>query len=405
MLNDKNGTYINPVYLEEVYYLFTRNYALRMTSEEKEEIDEKLEDLSNYIADTLIKQKRKNHAINKAKEMSSKNFYRRYQYEEYEEFDEEQLSNMGAHAAGLVRNQVKEKESKNAFILGNDAYSIEEKNGLIHMIVYSINYHNFITKDSFIDRYLHECELKHEKVDEYFKSRMSFKVGNKYPVFAYELIFYPSGKFKELKVSKDVINITEKYVYAQSTDKTKLIGDLYQKSVSKNGGFYSSFDTSKLNEHFESILEKSFVEFLQTERLPFIYYGYSKTLEDEKEYNMNNLTNILYDLDKASSREVVEIFSNDVDRYHYSNLPIPNGEYDLNILNPVSFLGLEIQRMLDDCYFNQRLYSNKERIHKLKLIYLAKYIKLVQELNKKIDYVDPNVIRMSRGRIKNRIRL
>ena len=64
-----------------------------------------------------------------------------------------------------------------------------------------------------------------------------------------------------------------------------------------------------------------------------------------------------------------------------------------------------MQRMLDDCYFNQRLYSNKERLHKLKLIYLDKYIKLVEELNKKIDYLDPNVIKISRGKIKNRIRL
>lgn len=405
MLSDKNGTYINPVYLEEVYYLFTKNYTLKMTIKEKEEIDEKLKDLKNYISNTLIKQKRKNYAINKVKEMSSKNFYKRYQYEEYEEFEEEKISNMGAYVATLAKNQVKEQDSKEAFILGNDAYSIEQSNGLIHMKVYSINFHNFIAKDSFVDRYLYECELKKEKVDDYFKDRMNFKVGDKYPVFAYELVFYPSGKFKELKVSKDIITITNKYVYTQSTDETKMIGELYQKSVSKNGGIYSSFDTSKLNEHFKEILEYSFVEFLQKEKLPFIYYGYSRILEDEKEYNMNNITNILYDFDKSSAREIVEIFSTDIDNYHYSNLPIPNAIYNLNVLNPVSFLGLEMQRMLDDCYFNQRLYSTKERIHKLKLVYLYKYIKLVEQLNKKIDYVDPNIIKMSRGKIKNRIRL
>ena len=405
MLKDKNGTYINPVYLEEVYYLFTKNTALRMTKEEKIEVDNQLRDLRKYISDSIIKQKRKNYAIDKIKAMSTKNFCKYYEYEEYEDFEEEQLSNMGFYVTTLIKNQVKEKESKDAFVLGNDAYSVYEKDGLIHLTVYAINYHNFIAKDSFIDRYLYDCQIKKEKINDYFRNRMIFKVGEKYPVFAYELIFYPSGKFKELNVSKDVINVTGKYVYANTYDDAKIIEELYRKSVSKNGGYYSSFDTSKLNDHFKNILEDSFVEFLQTEKLPFIYYGYSKISEDEKEYNMNNLSNVLYDLDKASSREIIEIFSKDIDNYHYSNVPMTNAVYDLNFLEPMNFLGLEMQRMLDDCYFNQRLYSSKERIHRLKLIYLDKYIKLVEELNKKLDYVDPNVIKMSKGRIKNRIRL
>ena len=139
--------------------------------------------------------------------------------------------------------------------------------------------------------------------------------------------------------------------------------------------------------------------------MPYIYYGCSKPSLDEIEQNMNDLAKTLNEIDKSIASDIINIINTKNDTYHYSNLPIPNGEYKLNLLNPISYLGLENQRMLDNLYFNTRLYSTNERIHRLKLQYLNQYIKKVEELNKNLDYIDPEVIKINKGRIKNRIKL
>ena len=122
------------------------------------------------------------------------------------------------------------------------------------------------------------------------------------------------------------------------------------------------------------------------------------------EKDLYDLNDVLYDMEKPDAYDLVNIMSSKIDTYHYSNLEIPNGEYKLNLLNPISLLGMENENMLVNCYFNERL-LNDERLHSLKIKFMDDYIKQVSELNAKLDYVDPNLIKHSRGKIKNRIRL
>jgi hypothetical protein len=234
---------------------------------------------------------------------------------------------------------------------------------------------------------------------------LSFKLNEIYPAIGYELEFDSRGVVVGFKLKKETIKITEKCLHKQDSTNTKMIYDLYQKSAIKNNSNIVTFDTIQINRYFEKLLEKEFIEFLKQERLPYIYYGYSKVTSKEKEKNINDLANILYKLDKNESAEVINMLLNEIDSYHYSNLPMENGEYKLNLLNPISYLGLEQQRMLDDLYFNIRKYESAEKLHNLKLVYLDKYIKEVEELNANVDYVDPYVMKLSKGKIKNQIRL
>lgn len=404
MIKNKNGDYININYLKEVYFLFTKNYSLRISDEDKKEIDMKLGKFKKYINSTLIKQKRKNAAILDIEQMKSNQFYKDFYQYNVEDFSDDVLGYAKGQVLNAKDNFVMNKDYKEAFLFGDYAYNIKEED-TITLTMYAQDFSMFVLNNSLLDRYLWQCEIQKEKIDQFTLDGLSYKLGKTYPVFAYELEFYKSGKIKELTIKKDVIKITSRYLNDIKSEKPKQLNDLYRKSIIKNGGNASSFDLYKLNSYFESILNNMYIVFLTKERLPFIYYGYSLPRDEDINKNLNGLSNQLFELNKMDSREVIDIFSNKIDINHYSNLPIPNGVYDSKLINVFNYLGLTNQRMLNDLYFNQRKYTDPKRMYKLKLQYLSSYIEEVRELNKTIDYVDPSKMEMNKGKIKSIMRL
>lgn len=406
MVSDKNSDYINLHYLEEVYYLFTKSPYLRVTKDERISIDLKLKNFTDYIKETLISQKRKNYAIDTIKKMKSKYFYKKYLYYEFLDLSDDELLYEQTNLLNLIKYNTGKEDITRTYLYNDNVYKIhfekDEKSNKIKEItltLYEIMYSRYIALKSIVNNYLEKCEMNKEEVDSFFKKGLCFKVNKKYPVIAYELKFYPSGKFMKLNVKKDTI------IVKKIDEKNKAyIDDLYKKSTLKNLENFKSNDTEDLNNYFKKILEKGYIDFLAENRLPFIYYGRTMPTRKEIENQINYLSNSLYSMSKDDYAEIINIISNDIDKLHYANLPIENGFYELSLLNPISFLGIENQRMLDDLYFNKRLLSD-ERLHKLKLEYLNRYIKMVKELNENIEYVDYSVIKNSKGKIKNRIKL
>jgi len=405
MIKDKNSEYININYLKEVYFLFTKSYNLRISKEEKDEINLKLREFRDYINNTLIKQKRKKDAFDDIKSLGTQQFYKYKEYYYFEDFSDDLLGTMKTQVLNNFKYYVKDKKTTDAFLYCGRAYSIKKEEGNTFLTLYSMDYSPYISRGSLTDRYLEKCEYIKEKVDEFTLNGLSFKKDNSYPVIGYELEFYPSGKIKNLKVKKDIIKINHQCIVNSESITSSEIYELYKKSVSKNGGIVHKFDLYALNDHFEQLLNNMYVEFLSENRLPFIYYGYSMPTNEDINNNMNELANSLHKLKKSDSRDVINIFSSKIDICHYSNLPIPNGVYDLKLIDSFNYLGIENGRMLNDLYFNARKLTDPRRLYKLKLQYLSDYIKKVKELNKSIDYTDVTEISMSKGKIKNRIHL
>ena len=396
MVNDKNSDYINLKYIEEVYYLFTKNPALKLSSEEKKIIDTKLLKFEEYIDNTLIKQKRKNYAKSICKNMKSNKFYKELTYSSYDEYDDDELAYYQISLTNGIKNMVQDKEYIDAYLYDDKVYNIKSKeDGKIVLSIYAIEFSDFIVRDSNIDKYLENCEIQNINVDPFFKKELVFQIDKKYPVINYELEFYPSGKFYGMKVKEDIIkvkNITE--------EKEIELKKLYKRSIVKNNDLEST-----LNSHFENVLQNAYISFVKEKSYPYIYYGKTVPNSVEINRNINDLSSDLFEMDKGDYAEIVNILSNEVDIYHYSLVPIKNAKYDLNLLNPVSFLGIENQRMLADIHFNRRKFTNKERLRSLKIVYMNKYFKKVCELNENLGYVDSNIIKLSRGKIKNRLKL
>ena len=396
MVNDKKSDYVNLKYIEEVYYLFTKSPALRLSKQEKELIDIKIKEFEEYIDNTLIKQKRKNYAKSICKSMKSNKFYNDIYYYEFPGYDDDLLGCLQISLTNGIDSLAKRKEPKNAYIYDDKVYNISVKeDGKIVLNMYAISFYNFIVRDGDVDKYLEKCEMQKEEIDSFFKKELVLKKDGVYPVIDYELEFYPSGKLCGLSVKEDVIRVKQ-----MDEEKYNELEELYKKSVVKNED-----DKNTINSHFENMLQKAYIGFIRENALPFIYYGKTMPDKNEIEKTINDLSSDLYDMEKKDYADIINIISNEVDIYHYSNLPIKNADYELNLLNPISYLGIENQRMLADLYFNIRKFSNKERLRGLKVLYVRKYFDKVCELNSNLGYVDSNVIKQKRGKIKNRVRI
>lgn len=403
MIVDKNGDYINKNYLKEIYFLFTKSDYLRITNEEKEIIDTMLKDFSIYIKETLIKEKRKNAALEELKSMKSMHFYKRTKEYEFREFSFDSLLYDANRICSGCNEYVKNKECVDTFLVGDTAYSILEREDEISLCIYAFDIHNFASKNSIIDLYFERCEFENEDIDNLISRTFNFKLNKKYPTICYNLKFYKSGKFKELVVKKENIVITQQFkTFAQLNNE---FIDLYQKSIIKNGGISTTYNLSTLNKHFEEILNNEFVRFIQENKLPFIYCGYRLPSIDDINNNMNQLTPILYNLDKDIAYEIINIVSSRIDRKHYSIYPIENAIYDLRLINPFCYIGLEHQRMLGNIYFNEYDFIDENKKNKEKNSRLNKYDLMVRDLNSSMEYVDPAEIRESKGKIKRRLKI
>lgn len=400
MVKDRNSDYININYLREVYLLFLTNSSLRLTTEEKEALDLKINDFLERCKNTLIKEKRKKAVEEDLKDMRSTEMYQiPPAYKVFEMTDDI----LGYESNCVIQNLKTCHENEiveKAFVYGNRAFKLAREKDMVTLTMYSIDLSNYILRKSLLGAYLYNCELIAEKVDNFTTDCLRFRENEKYPAFAHKITFNKDGNIKKYSLSKETIFINKIYSYNSNDEEINLLRKLNNIVVSKNGGKTSEYDLYIINKNFEDLINKEFIKFINQEKLPYLYYG--KILFDEKEVERKlfDLSSELYKLNKSDSRDVKHILGAEIDEKHYSVYPIPNANYELKLFEPFTFLGLETQRMLNDLYFNQRKYDDEKRLMKLKNQYSRLYHKLAYKINEANNYVDPIELEKSRGRIR-----
>lgn len=405
MINDKNSEYINKNYLKEIYYLFTKSYHLKMSRDEKKIVDNMLYEFSNYIKENLIKEKRKNAALEEIKTLKSSNYYERKNEYSFQRYTFDNLMYEQNRIINNCKNYTKNKPYNDAFLIDDYAYSIETNDDEIILNMYAFDIHKFAPERSIMDNYLKVCEYQREEVDKFIKNCFKFKIDNIYPTICYSLLFNKSGKIKGLRISSENIKITDKYSTFGGIRVINEFYDLYQKSIVKNNGVKTDFNLIKINEHFNDLLNKEFLNFSIKNKLPIIYYGCKLPDIEEINFNINTISPLLYNLDKCMSYEIINIVSSKIDKMHYSIDPIIGGYHDFKLIDAFNYIGLEHQRIIGILYFNEYNYEQDERIKREKNIKLNKLYTMVTELNECISYVDVNEIKESKGKIKRRIKL
>lgn len=403
MIEDRKSEYINKDYIREVYFLFTKNFKIRLSKEEQKEIDDKLNNFSKYIKTTLIKEKRKNVALTEIKSMKTSHFYKAQSNFDFSSFDDDVLTYEVNRILKGNSNQAKSNDliTDNAYILGNNVYKVNGNK----ISIYSFNIYPYVREKSIFANYLEFLEYELNSIDTFVDRSFALRPGNTYETICYTLEFYPSGIVKSLNVEKKNVHIDNTYKTLNDLDENiKPLYNLYRKVALKYKMNITEFDVYRINEMFNYFLNLEYVKFVSKNRLPFIYFGYSMKSDEEINYNLSSFAYILESLDKQDAYDVIGIINGKVDQSHYSMYPFSNGVYEMNLTDHKNYLSLLNQKMLSILYFNDWLIDDKN-IGRFRNSLAVKFMQIVDELNEINDYVDQEELKNNKGRIRKKIKL
>ena len=402
MIEDKHSDYINKDYLREIYFLFIKDYQVTLKSEDRVEIDKKFDEFIEYLKNTLIKNNRKNAAINEVKSMKISKYYNikpEYLFPEYNldnlSYEVNRVITLNQEFANKEKMPVEE-----AILFGDKAYKVEGNK----ILIYSMDISPFAVDKSILSNYLETLEFTKSKMDSFVSSTFNFKEGNTYSAFCYTLEFHPNGSIKSFSLDKGKVYITSWVKTIEDIDdNSKSIYELYRKVCSKCNRKVTSFDLYDVNELFNYFLNQEYTKFIVANKLPFIFSGYTVKDEEEIKEYLYALSGIIEKLDKKEAYDLLEIINGKVDDKHYSIFPISDGVIDMDITDHRNYLSLINQRILNELFYNSRKLEN-HRLEKLYNEYAQKFMKIVDELNENNDYVDAESIKQNKGRLKRKIR-
>ncbi len=399
MIKNKNGNYINKDYLREVYYLFTKSYYVRLSKEDKNEIDKILDDFKEYIKDILVKEYRRKAALKEIESMKSFYFYKTIPEYIYPKYNDDTLD----YEVTRITSSVSSTSSvlENAFLFRKRAYKVYGNK----VSIYVMDISPYIHEKSIMQNYLEYLEYENASIDEFVEDNFSFKVGHTYQTICYEIEFYPSGMVKGFGVSKKNIKVDKEYKsYADFDEVAENLYELYKKVSLKDRGSFASFDLLKVNDYFDDLVNKEYAKFMSLHRLPFLYRGYKLKSDREVNTALNEYIELLSGLTKQDAAIITDIICSRIDKSHYSLIPFDNGVYDMTLTDHKNYLAYLNEKVLHDLYFNDCLLS-KDRLQRLKKQYTEEFKEIADELNKLNDYVDEDMIRINKGRIRRKVNI
>lgn len=368
MLTSKKSNYINKDYLKSIYLLILRNKKLSISREELKELDKMLIEFMNFVNKNITSSKRKNTVKLDLKDMYSDKMYMPKKVELLNEIDNYKLDNQIDRMYDMINmNNIINDCDEAMQISPYAAISFDEDIIKVHVL----DLYGLIINHTELNKYMYNL-LIYNETDQEIENALQMKVGKIYPVVTYEI-------GEELNISKNKIKINN-----LDTSKLKPYYDV------------TSLDCKEtLENKIEKILNHYVIKYFNKNKLPFVYSGCIKN-ESEKEIILNDLTHALSKLEKKDFNKIYNILYNYQDKFHYEMIPF-NGQYSLNIINPVNYIGITIQRIIREVILEDRN-TEKERNRVIKK-YDDELRTLVATINYYNDYVDKEVLKSNKGKL------
>lgn len=415
MIDDNKSEYINKDYLKSIYFLFVRNYALTLTEEEKQEIDNLLRNFIYHVTTTLTSSKRKNVVKEDIKRMYTDKFYMNEDYskEINENVLENQMNSMEYYMKSMInKNSIDLTNEKTIkFLNYYNAYSIEETESMTKLKIHVIDLYHYIPGYTTLDDYFYNMTISHEKIDDFISRKAHMSLGNEYPAITYEIGFSKNGEFQNERGNVQYFNVYSSkitidkrlghtdFYYHKDDEDLKQYLELYKNVFIKNGGNYTNtFNLSDIEDYFEEILNQGVLELLKKRNLPVVYSGIEKTRSEESIHIMNHLSSILSNVSRDDFEIIYQIINSDIDEFHYSLDELTyQPTYEWYVMNPLNYIGLSMQRMLHEFILNNK-FTEAEYNREVEK-YRKKLENLVAVLNYNNHYVDKDILRTNKGRL------
>lgn len=398
MLTNKNSNYINKDYLKSVYLLFTQNYLIKLTEQDKKRIDQKLSLFMKEVNNKLTSSKRQNDVKEDIRIMYSDKFmmYRKlFVQKDVDIFKLERQMNSLSYNFNRSIKDTKRKDLTNEEIIllenGFHAYSLENLNEKTLLKIHVIDLYNIIVDYTTLDNEIFNQTLKQEKIDPFIINIIEMQEMKLLPTITYEIPIDQNGNYKKEDFKFYTSKIKIKNLSNKIND-NNLINLLRLCNKELN-----NITLNDIDKYFENILNDCVVNYFESNNLPFIYSGKKKKDQFEFVEIMNKIGYLLTRIDKDEFNKIYNIINSDIDRFHYSTKPF-DGEYNLSIMNPVDYIGMLNQRLLYELVIYNK--NNLNEYNRVIKDYQNKYEEIVSIFNYYQDYIDVDILKENAGKIK-----
>lgn len=393
MLKDKNGCFINPDYLKQVYLLFMNNSNLKLNFEDKVTIDYILDDFILYLDKEIYKEDRKTLAKKEVRKLKSQYLY--YEKElKFRKVDERQLKWQTELLPNNRTHCLKKDNRVNVLddcitLNGINAYSLSQDGDKRKLKIHVIDTSKIVAPYTSVDSKIYNCMIEHEKISENIKRKLTLKYNEENPTITYEFNIEKGNCITDFKIYKSKIFIDE-----ENNTLLKNLSQLSKKILaSKN---IKDFESYTIDESIEILLNEEFINYIDENKLPFIYCG--KEYINDYINHMNNLSNIFNRLNVIDFKKLYTIISNNVGEYNYSTKTFEvDGTYNLNLINDINYLFIFNQRLITDIIFNNQKLKDKSK-------YLKECEKLEHALNLSINHIKPEDIVFKNNAKRNKLK-
>lgn len=392
-LKDENGCFINPDYLKQVYLLFMNNSNLKLNFEDKVTIDYILDDFILYLDKEIYKEDRKTLAKKEVRKLKSQYLY----YEKklkFRKVDERQLRWQTELLSNNRTHCLKKDNRVNVLddcitLNGINAYSLSQDGDKRKLKIHVIDTSKIVAPYTSVDSKIYNCMIEHEKISENIKRKLTLKYNEENPTITYEFNIEKGNCITNFKIYKSKIFIDE-----ENNTLLKNLSQLSKKILaSKN---IKDFESYTIDESIEILLNEEFINYIDENKLPFIYCG--KEYINDYINHMNNLSNIFNRLNVIDFKKLYTIISNNVGEYNYSTKAFEvDGTYNLNLINDINYLFIFNQRLITDIIFNNQKLKDKSK-------YLKECEKLEHELNLSINHIKPEDIVFKNNAKRNKLK-
>ena len=214
MLKDKNGCFINPDYLKQVYLLFMNNSNLKLNFEDRVTIDYILDDFILYLDKEIYKEDRKTLAKKEVRKLKSQYLY----YEKglkFRKVDERQLKWQTELLPNNRTHCLKKGDRVNVLddcitLNGINAYSLSQDGDKRKLKIHVIDTSKIVAPYTSVDSKIYNCMIEHEKISENIKRKLTLKYNEENPTITYEFNI-EKGNYNKIEIDKNDIYYNNNY--------------------------------------------------------------------------------------------------------------------------------------------------------------------------------------------------
>lgn len=264
---------------------------------------------------------------------------------------------------------------------GQYAYSVYyDEEGDTYLRFHILDVSSLFDSDSKKEKIIKEKQLKlnnHQFVFPHFKK------GGKYPTITLQVPIYKNGKIGDMVPFKGIVEINEIYgdddVYNYRNNPfLKQLVAAFRKLNLSDEAYHCLEDSKDIEVMMIEAINKGLGKMFEDYHIPYIYCNYPTDNEDLIRRNHNQVCHLLHKVPKKKAYQIFDVLDSPVEKAY----SLDKGEDSIIEVNPYTYLGIDLQRLLKKIVSSTYDLTLKNRFEDE-----AEVQAFIQELNQSLGYV------------------